>query len=442
MKKILATVLGVLLAATALGSFAACNRGGDRTELNVLNYRVEDKDFYDWFEEAFEEEYPEIDLVYESVDTANYSNLLTSRLTGGHVDVFGSQPSMFFTPNVESKMYNISDLDIWDGIYDFVLDECTNEGNRYIAPTSVVAGIVFYNKDLFEDAGLERDVQPADWDEFIEICETLKTYLGVSTEKAPIVTGLLEPWPVNILVDTVEANAVRGSAPDFFYDLAVGARTMEDPLVTDLMTKISELAQYFQTAATGMQYAMVPGRFATGNYGMMIDGSWQLMQIRASEPEFEVGTFVLPSNDDPAKNTNICYKTGGGFSICSDTLHMEEAKKFIEFHMSHDVLQKYADMCMMGTISDDFDAGDPLVEEIYNSTEYDYIFLAENMFVRGMFGYPSSDIVELIQGRKNVGETVSLLQQKHESAAGTWSSYVSAWIEKYYPEKINGGAIA
>ena len=439
MKKIVAVLLGALLAVGALAGMTACGDGENRTELKVLNYRVEDKDFYKWFEREFEAEYTDIDLVYESVDTANYSNLLTSRLTGGQVDVFGSQPPMFFTPNVASKMKDISSLPIWEGMYDFVLDECTNNGKRYIAPTSVVAGVVFYNKKLFAAAGVTT--LPTTWNEFLAVCEKLETHLGVSTEKAPIVSGLLEPWPVNILVDTLEANAVRGSAPDFFYDLAVGDRQMNDPLVTDLMTKLSEVSQYFQTGPTGLQSSMVPGRFSTGNYGMMIDGSWQLMQIRASEPDFEVGTFMLPSNDDKTKNQNLCYKCGGGYSICTDTQFPEGAQKFIEFHMRKDVQQKYADMCKMGTTSDDIEIKDELAKEFYSNPDYTYVFLAENMFVRGMFGYPPADMVELVQGRKNVAETVALLQQKHESAAGTWSSYAGDWIKKYYPDKLKGGSV-
>lgn len=434
MKKIFSLILCVLMVTVSVSALVACGSKDNRTDLNVLSFRVEDKDYYKWFEKEFEKEYPDINIEYEAVDTQNYNQLLTSRLTANKVDVIGSQPTFFFDAAILNKMADISDMNIWEGIYDYVLDECTYDNKKLIAPTSVVSGVVFYNKDMFAEAGITA--VPTNWSEFIQVCEKLKTHLGgISTLKAPIVTGLLEPWPVNILVDTIEANSVRGEEPDFFYNLAVGDTDMKNVHVRDMVSKVQKISEYFESEATGMQYSMVPGRFSTGNYGMMIDGSWQLSQIRACEPDFEVGTFLLPTNDETSKNVNMCYKTGGGFSVVKNTGNEENAKKFIEFHMRKDVMQKYVDMCMMGPVSDEYTITDPLANEFYSNPDYNYIFLAENMFVRGMQGFKADLMIELMTGRKTLDETVDELQESHENFAGVWAGYAADWIEKYYPEK-------
>ncbi|MBQ7164011.1 MAG: extracellular solute-binding protein [Clostridia bacterium] len=408
---------------------------GPVTELKVLNFRVEDKDFYKWFEKEFEKENPDIDIIYESVDTTNYSTLLQSRLTAGEVDVFGSQPTFFTSETYTSRMEDLSDLDIWDGMYDFVLKECTSGENKYIAPTNVVNGVVFYNKKLFADAGITS--LPTTWNEFVQVCETLKTHLGgISADKAPIINGLLDSWPINILVDTVEANIVRAENPDWFYDLATGETDMSDPLVTEVMTKVKKISEYFETGATGMQYSLVSGRFATGKYGMMIDGSWQLSQIRAAEPDFEVGTFILPTNNVAAKNVNMCYKTGGGFSVVKGTGNEANSKRFIEFHMRDDVMQKYSDMCKMGPVKDAIHSTDPLAKEFYSNSAYTYVTLAENSFVRGMPGYLTTEVVNLITGRTSVDDAVSNIAKTHNNYSTVWAAYVADWIRLNYPDRV------
>lgn len=439
MKKLLSFLLCAIMLCTT-GYLFACNNdnstdNGPRTELRVLSFRPEDKDFYEgWFIKEFEKENPDIKVLYDSVETTNYPTLLQSRLNGGTVDVFGSQPTFFQGETYANKMIDLSDLDIWENVYDYVEKECMSNDKKFIAPTNVVNGVVFYNKDLFKKAGITSE--PTTWDEFIAVCDKLKDYLGVSTVKAPFVGGLLDTWAVNILVDTVEANIVRAKNPDFYYDLATNNTDMSDPLVTEVLTKVKKIAGYYQVGATGMAYAMTPGRFATGNYGMMIDGSWQLSQIRAAEPDFEVGTFLLPSNNDAAKNKNMCYKTGGGFSVTAGTGKEELGKRFIQFHMREDVMQKYSDMCKMGPVKSTVEVKDEIAKVFYSNSNYNYVTLAENTFVRGMPGFVTAEVLNLFTGRATVESLSATLSSMHKQYTPMWSTYVADWIKLNYPDRV------
>lgn len=436
MKKLISFLLCVLMLCSA-GLLVACGGRGDgpRTELKVLSFRVEDKDFYEWFKKQFEKENTDIKISYDSVDTTNYNTLLQSRLNAGEVDVFGSQPTFFQGETYANKMIDLSDLDIWENVDPFVVQECTNGGKKYIAPTSIVSGVVFYNKDLFQKAGIAKE--PETWAEFVDVCDKLKAHLGVSTTQAPIIGGLLDTWAVNIMVDTVEANIIRAENPEFYYDLATGETDMADPLVTEVLQKVDKLTEYYQQGATGMQYAMVPGRFATGKYGMMIDGSWQLSQIRAAEPDFEVGTFLLPTNEDASKNNIMCYKTGGGFSVTAGTQKEELGKRFIEFHMRDDVMQKYADMCMMGPVKSNIENKDPLAKIFYSNSAYNYVTLAENTFVRGMPGFVTSEILNLFTGRTDANGLSTTLNNLHGQYKPMWTPYVKDWIQLHYPDRVD-----
>ena len=70
MKKLLSFLLCAIMLCTT-GYLFACNNdnstdNGPRTELRVLSFRPEDKDFYEgWFIKEFEKENPDIKVLYD-----------------------------------------------------------------------------------------------------------------------------------------------------------------------------------------------------------------------------------------------------------------------------------------------------------------------------------------------------------------------------------------
>jgi multiple sugar transport system substrate-binding protein len=72
----------------------------------------------------------------------------------------------------------VTQADFWDG-WDHIPDAVQNlasfENERYGIPAGTDGRVIYYNKDLFEEAGLEREWQPTSWDEIIDTAETLNT---------------------------------------------------------------------------------------------------------------------------------------------------------------------------------------------------------------------------------------------------------------------------
>jgi raffinose/stachyose/melibiose transport system substrate-binding protein len=75
---------------------------------------------------------------------------------------------------------------------------------------------------------------------------------------------------------------------------------------------------------------------------MFLLGSYAVPQIRTFDPQFTVGSFALPATDDPAKTTLV-----SGVDVLvtqgAHTKHPEAAKKFIDFLLQPDVVQKYSE---------------------------------------------------------------------------------------------------
>ncbi|WP_245245865.1 extracellular solute-binding protein [Streptomyces lonarensis] len=68
----------------------------------------------------------------------------------------------------------------WDQIPEAVQKLGSFENERYGIPAGTDGRVLFYNKDLFEQAGLDREWQPESWDELIEAAEALAGIDGVT----------------------------------------------------------------------------------------------------------------------------------------------------------------------------------------------------------------------------------------------------------------------
>src|SRR5690606_18715060 len=70
--------------------------------------------------------------------------------------------------------------DGWERIPEAVQSALSFDGERYGVPTGADGRVLFYNKELFAEAGLPEDWQPESWDDVLEAAAALKDS-GVET---------------------------------------------------------------------------------------------------------------------------------------------------------------------------------------------------------------------------------------------------------------------
>jgi multiple sugar transport system substrate-binding protein len=76
----------------------------------------------------------------------------------------------------------VTQADFWDGwdhIPDAVQKLASFENERYGIPAGTDGRVIYYNKDLFEQAGLDREWQPTSWQDIIDAAEELSSIDGV-----------------------------------------------------------------------------------------------------------------------------------------------------------------------------------------------------------------------------------------------------------------------
>lgn len=137
--------------------------------------------------DAFEAENPDITV---EVTTAPYSDYFTQLQTdlaaGTEADVFDVDAGSF--PNIQASgaLAELTDVDA-SAYRTSVLETYAVDGAQYGLPTSFSDVVLFYNKDLFDAAGVEYPTSDWTWDDELAAAEALTdTAAGVWGDYQPI----------------------------------------------------------------------------------------------------------------------------------------------------------------------------------------------------------------------------------------------------------------
>lgn len=130
--------------------------------------------YYDAIEE-FEAENPGIHIEADFIQNAGYTAGIKIRLLGGEkLDVFDTwSPSLFqeFRTLNQNVYLDLTGSPFLEQFLPNTLLPVTIDGKVYGVPEVMHSDGLLYNKRMFRELGLEV---PQTWDEFIEVCESLK----------------------------------------------------------------------------------------------------------------------------------------------------------------------------------------------------------------------------------------------------------------------------
>jgi sn-glycerol 3-phosphate transport system substrate-binding protein len=164
-------------------------------------------------------------------------------------------------------------------------------GNMLSFPFNSSTPILYYNKKLFRDAGLDPEVAPKTWPEIGEAAKKLRA--------AGAICGFTTSWPSWINVENFSAfhNLPISTMANGFGGLDA-VLTFNNPVV---VRHIAQLAEWQTTKAfdySGRAQIAEP-RFQNGECGIFIGSSATRADIKANS-KFEVGYGMLPYWPDVA----------------------------------------------------------------------------------------------------------------------------------------------
>lgn len=219
----------------------------------------------------------------------------------------------------------------WDDrIFEWTKERTTYGGRVYGIGHELEFYGVYYNTKIFEKLGLSI---PNDYDEFVAICETLK-----SNGYIPISFANQGGWPAYHMF-SVFANNI---AADRIDEILFGDGRWDEPeIVEAIRLPFSEMASngYFIPGTNGVAFDDGNMLFYTGKAAMHITGTWMISGIEENCKPGEIGFFFFPSiKGSPVRPA---AGLGSGYFISSKTAHPELAAKFLDFLFSEEMSVKW-----------------------------------------------------------------------------------------------------
>ncbi len=147
---------------------------GGPKEIDIINSIVN----------KWQAEHQEIDVKLQHTPAGEYTNKLLIRMAGGTApDVMFSEANIFVSFFAMDAFLDLSplieedeDFDI-DSFFPEVIDRFTRDGKTYCIPRDTAPfACVYYNKNLFDDAGIPYPDDNWDWQDMLEKAQALTKY--------------------------------------------------------------------------------------------------------------------------------------------------------------------------------------------------------------------------------------------------------------------------
>lgn len=260
------------------------------------------------------EKYPNITIKLETTAYKDYYNKLTTQAAGNDLACIAglqaqrvSDVGSLFVP-LDDKISGLLDITDYEAS---IVDGLTTDAGLLAVPYDLGPYVIFYNVDMFKEAGLEEPQPGWSVEEFLEAARTLTAdgKYGYALDGTP---DMWLPFVLSIGGTYLDDSGM----PDFTNPEVVEGFSFAVGLVTD--EKVAPALP-----ATGASN-WPADQWRNGNVAMVIDGPWQLINARQTV-SFEVGLTTPPAFD----GTSVTTMSGTGFGITGTCDHPDEAAQAI-----------------------------------------------------------------------------------------------------------------
>ncbi len=197
-------------------------------------------------------------------------------------------------------------------------DPVTYQDRLYGVPWLAGTRILFYNRELFDQAGLNPDRPPATWDELLSAAKAVDA-LGPDIYGFGIHVG--EPYaPWQEFLPFVWGNGGQVLDPEWTRCL------LDQPPVKEALDLYRSLKPYSLVE----RQPQVNQLFAEGRIGIQISGSWNFALIPRMNPTLNFGVGLLP-RPAAGRGTPASFAGGEMLVVLAKARHPEEALKLILF---------------------------------------------------------------------------------------------------------------
>jgi multiple sugar transport system substrate-binding protein len=292
---------------------------------------------------AFQEAYPDITVKFEPVPQDYGTKLLANMAAGTAADVYqvgdGDVAKFVDQGIVEPLDSYISGPDGFDlntTFFPAVAAFGQVGGQTYLLTKDYSPLVLYYNKDMFDNAGVAYPTADWTWDDLLSAAQTLTTS---------------DHWGIQL--------------PDGWGDW------LWDRGIVPVIAENGDLFLKYKVAPTKADVDSFSGAdlFTSGKVAMLWTGRWPLAGYKAIDG-FNFGTMGLPAGPVGKGNT-LCW---AGFAINSASQNKDAAWTFLKFIAAGDGAKAFADYAFtavqsiaesQGLTTDPYDG--PIVADVANA---------------------------------------------------------------------------
>lgn len=339
--------LAASLAAVGLvASLAACSTpaGSGKTEIRVATFPPgADAAAYEAFaaqEAQFEEDNPDIDVI--GVEYEWEGPTFAVQLAGG------SLPDVFTVPFTDSKTLlengQLSDvtaeveaLGYTDKFNPIILEGVQDDaGNIFGFPRQAYAMGLHYNRDLFEQAGLDPDAPPTTWEEVRAAAKAISEATG-KAGYAQMSMNNTGGWQLTAATVAHGGRTQEGTTGSY-------VSTINNPGTVAALELLQEMRWTDNSMGSNflLDWGTINQEFAAGNIGMYTSGSdvyTALVRDFSLDPAVYGLTVIPLEGDDPG------VLGGGDIAVVSPTVSEAEkaaSVKWIDWYYMQKLLNEDA----------------------------------------------------------------------------------------------------
>ena len=300
MKKALALVLAMILLLCS-ASFAVAE---DAKTLTVVAWDAGTTPYLAAQKEAFEASHPGVTLEYIDVASQDYAKKTSTMLSGGDTsdvfmvkeitDLLNWQAAGYEEPlnsYIEASGYDLSGFAGIESNY-------AVDGEQYALPFRSDFWVLYYNKDLFDAAGVDYPTNDMTWEQYAELAKKMTDAdKGIYGTHYHTWLSAVVNWDVCDGVNTL----IDGNYDDlaYFYELY---QDLEDA---------GACMSYNELKAAGLHYSAA---FENGNIAMLPMGYWFVSTligaIKDGTCSFNWGIVAVPHKEDVAAGSSFGNLTG------------------------------------------------------------------------------------------------------------------------------------
>jgi multiple sugar transport system substrate-binding protein len=219
-----------------------------------------------------------------------------------------------------------------DDIFPAPLGQCQHLGKHYCLPWGTDNYALFWNRDLFEDAGLDPDQPPQTMEELVEYADKL-TKSDADGNMTQV--GFIPDFSWSH-IDLYAAMFGGYWVSEDGTQVQMDSQAMIDAMKWEQQFYTKYDAEEVLRFGSGLGDYMSPDQgFYAGKVAMMVDGEWQpgknFIGLYKPELNYGVASFPPPADHPERKNTNVV--AGTVVVIPSNVKNVEASGKLLAWMM-------------------------------------------------------------------------------------------------------------